>query len=220
LIGDAQDCRVLNHHEEGNLRHFETKRLIRDYRAFENEIIYPINKALPKAKKIYMAGNHEYWVECAIDNDPSKLEGIIEIENNLDLKGWEYIPYLRKKANGSVELGKYNFGKLLVIHGTYTNQYHTAKTVNAYGRSIVYGHTHDVQSFSQVTPIDIKDFHMAWSIGCLCNRSPEYMKGRANKWVNGFAVVYWDEKNGNFNLYPVVISNNHFIWNGKEYKPV
>lgn len=219
LLGDIMDCQTLNSHEQGNLRHFETKRLIGDYRALENEIIYPINKVCPKAKKIYLAGNHEQWIEFAIDKDPSKLEGIIELENNVDLKGWEYIPYLKKKGRG-IELGRYNIGKLHCIHGEYTNQYHAAKTVNAYGRSVVYGHSHTIQSHTQLTAGNISDFHIAWSIGCLCNLSPSYMKGGANKWVNGFAIVYSDEKTGNFNLYQVVIFNNKFIWNDKIYKPL
>lgn len=168
--------------------------------------------------KCHFTGNS--WVDQAIDKDPSKCEGIIEIENCIDLKGWQVIPYIQKKANGTYLRGKYQVGKLQVMHGDYTNQYHSAKTVNSVCKSIAYGHSHDIQSFSQVTANDINDTHIAWSIGCLCNLSPSYIKGRANKWVNGFAVVYSDEKTGNFNLYQVVISNNKFMFNGKTYKPV
>ena len=218
LIGDAQDMRMLNHHEltKGNVRHFESKRLIADYKDFERDVINVINDSTkPDCKRVYMYGNHEDWVNQAINKCPSMLEGVIEIENNINLSKWEIVPYIDKSGQVSI----YKIGKLAVIHGIYTNQYHSSKTASIYGKSVVYGHTHDFQSFTQVFAGNSKDYHIAQSIGCMCDMSPAYMKGKPSKWVNGFAVVYSDPKTGNFNVVPIVISNNQFVFNGRIYKP-
>ena len=37
-------------------------------------------------------------------------------------------------------------GKATFTHGLYTNQYHAKKMVDAWGESIVYGHTHDMMA--------------------------------------------------------------------------
>lgn len=218
LIGDAQDMRMLNHHEltKGNVKHFESKRLLADYKSFEEDIIDTINGSTKSdCSKVYMYGNHEEWVNHAINKCPSMLEGVIEIENNVDLSMWKIVPYRDKNEQISI----HRIGKLCVIHGAYTNDNHTKKTSQIYGKSVVYGHTHDFQAYTQVFAGGSKDYHIAQSIGCMCDLNPEYLSGKPNKWVNGFAVVYSDPKTGNFNVVPVVISNNQFVFNGKLYKP-
>ena len=142
LIGDAQDMRMLNHHEltKGNVKHFESKRLLADYKDFERDVINMINDSTkPDCKKVYMYGNHEAWVDNAINKCPSMLEGVIEIENNIDLSKWSIIPYINQDG----QIGIHKIGKLCVIHGVYTNDNHTKKTAMVYGKSVVYGHCFD-----------------------------------------------------------------------------
>lgn len=56
-----------------------------------------------------------------------------------------------------------------------------------------------------------------WSIGCLCDKSPDYAKGRPTGWQHSFAVLYVND-DGSFNLYRINIIRNRFIWDGKVWQ--
>lgn len=219
LLGDALDVSPLDPHQRKklNARAFEGKRLLRDYEGFIREILEPIEKLCPKAKKVYMGGNHEEWVYQEIDRNP-QLEGLIEPEITMRLKhrGWEWIPYLVKQASGRTIPGMYKTGKLTWTHGQYTNIYHAAKMANVYDKSVAYGHTHDVQLHTKVHAEDPSDYHTAQSIGCLCNLSPGFMWGRPNRWVHSFGVLEVRET-GLYNLYVPIIIDGKFRFDGKTY---
>jgi predicted phosphodiesterase len=207
LLGDQMDMEAASHWNENNKRVVEGKRIKKEYTMFDGDILSPIEKMLPKAEKVFLIGNHEDWVEQAIDSNPQG-EGYWEIENNLHLtkRGWKVIPLN----------GHYNFGKLTMCHGLYTNEFHAKKTVLAYGGSVLYGHTHDLQEYTMVRPVSNSEIHKGKSIGCLCNRSQKYGKNRPNKWVHAFSVVYGYEC-GWFNEYTINIVKGKFVWNGKLY---
>ena len=83
------------------------------------------------------------------------------------------------------------------------------------GCNIVYGHTHrsQVYGINMVMQKTLK----AWGLGCLCNKKPSYLRGKAGSWDHQFAVLYV-ASNGEFNLYPIDIINNRFYFNGKSYE--
>lgn len=203
--GDNLDMDEVNHWEldRGNKRGMEGKRLRRSYDNFQTEILGRLQ--LPDyCRKIFMFGNHELWLEQYIDKIP-ELEGFAEIERNIDLKDWEIIPYRQ-----TVKVGKIYFH-----HGEYTGKHHASKMVDTFERNIVYGHLHSQQSYTKVTPIDCQP-HTAISMPCACEVNPQYMKDRPSAWVNGFGVFYIHPDN-NFNIYPVISSNGHFIFQGEYY---
>jgi len=84
-----------------------------------------------------------------------------------------------------------------------------------HSKSVAYAHTHDVQLFTKSFSDDA-GFHSAQSIGCLCNKAPEFMRGRGNNWVNGFGILYVRE-DGNYNLYVPIIINGKFTYAGKTF---
>lgn len=217
LGGDALEMAPISHWEKGNgnIRKSEGKRLLRDYRDFDKQILSKLERLCPKARKVYLGGNHEIWAERVVDEFPA-LEGIVEVENALRLKdrGWEWIPYLVKQKTGGIRKGFLKIGKLTIIHGEYTNKYHANKTSETFMKSVLYAHTHDLQMITKVTVEDPNDFHTCTSIGCLCDRSPVYLWGKPNRWVHGFAIVYFQD-NGNFNTYVPVIIKGKFIYGGK-----
>lgn len=222
IMGDAIDMACVNRWESAkeNLRHFEGRRIKQEYEKFDEDILTPLEDSVSdKCKKVYLQGNHEMWIDVVIDKNPF-LEGLLELEKVLELKerGWDWIPYITKKNNGENLRGEYKMGKLTCIHGEYTTQFHTAKTVNSYDGSIVTGHLHDIQSYTKVTQNKNKSDSIGMSIGCLCNKSPLYMKGKPNKWVTAFAVVYRDSVTGDFNIYPIIIKNGKFFFEGKLYQ--
>ena len=219
ILGDALNMDSINHWEmkKGNRKHFEGKRLIEEYDNFDKDILIPLGKSIPETcEKIYMGGNHEYWVDGLTDKEPS-LSGMVEIETKLRLKerNWEWIPWITyNEEKGSYTRGIKQYGKLLAFHGQYINKYHAHKTADSYSRSCVYCHTHDIQLYTKISVDDARDYHTAQSIGCLCNVSPEYLKGRINRWVNAFGVLYVRE-DGMYNLYVPVIINGKFVFEGK-----
>jgi len=221
LLGDAMNMDSINHWEmsKGNKKHFEGKRLWKEYASFDKDILTPLEQAVPDTcEKVYMGGNHEYWVDGLTDKEPS-LEGMVELEAYLKLaeRGWEWIPWITFNAErGNYSRGMKRYGKLLVFHGQYINKYHACKTADSFSRSCAYGHTHDLQLYTKVTVDDNRGFHTAQSIGCLCNTSPEFLKGRMNRWVNAFGVLYVRD-DGNYNLYVPIIIGGKFVFAGKVF---
>lgn len=218
LIGDALEMSAVNRWkmEKGSKKFFEAKRLKEEYDGFDEEILKPIEKICKKSEKIYMGGNHEHWINDVLEK-LQQFEKMIEPEIYLRLKerNWEWVPYIVNDENG-YRRGVKQFGKLLVIHGHYTNKYHSAKTSETYSKSVAYGHTHDVQVFTKVFNDDA-GYHTAQSIGCLCKKSPEFMRGKGNNWVNGFGILYVRD-DGYFNLYVPIIIKGKFTYAGKTYE--
>lgn len=206
-LGDQMNMDAVCHWIEDKKRPLEGKRLKEEYDGM-NEILDRMEAiAGEKTEYIYFEGNHENWVEQYLDHYPN-FEGMIEVPENLHLKyrKYKWIPFNRW----------YKIGKLYFIHGYYTNKYHAEKTARAFKRSVMYGHTHQFQVYTDVSPVDLGDAHTAMSIGCLCDLNPDYWKNKPSNWTHGFGLAYiWP--NGNFNMYFIKIVDGHFIFNNKLY---
>jgi len=105
---------------------------------------------------------------------------------------------------------KYNqpltIGKVTFIHGAYHTAYHAKKHLDSYGSSIIYGHTHDVQSHSQTK---LGGTISAHSLGCVKDMSAEkneWLRGRLHNWTHAFAIVDWFT-NRDFRIEVVEIHN-------------
>lgn len=136
------------------------------------------------SKAYYLEGNHEFRMVKHLEKEPAGI-GSLEVYNLLKLKekGIIWSP-----MNKLVQVGKLYF-----THGTYFSKFHADKHVANYGRNIVYGHTHTIQSYSGMRPYDVKVPHIAQSIGCLCTINPTYMRNNPNRWVNAFYIAEIEE---------------------------
>jgi predicted phosphodiesterase len=154
-----------------------------------------------------LQGNHDERLDRFVEMAPA-FEWLLSAEKFFQFRerGIDYYP---------VREQPYKRGKLNMIHGWYANKYHAAKHLDKMSGNIVYGHVHEFQTESKVLAAMGEEI-AAWSIGCLCDKSPVYAKGRPMKWNNGFAVVYMDDL-GNFNLYPIRVINNTFLFDGQRY---
>lgn len=201
-LGDTLNFDCVSHWIEAELRDREGLRLKDDYdRA--NEIIARHRKIVGRAKIIYFIGNHEDWINHTVSKNP-QYEGMLEVENwvkNVD----QFIPF-----NEMWSIGHLNY-----IHGMWINKYHAAKHVDSFMCNLIYGHTHDVQEFTKVTPQDRHPIK-AKSIGCLCKYDMPYMKKRPSNWVNAFSIAYI-RPDGTFNEYTINIFDNHFSFCGRNY---
>lgn len=206
LGGDQLDMDMISSFNKHKPLKVEGKRLKKHYNGFEKTVLKPINDCLSNnCKKYFIIGNHERRVQWYVEEYP-QMEGYAEIENNLDLSGWEIVPF-----NQSVGIGDMRF-----IHGHYCNKYHTQKTLGVYDENIYYGHVHSAQSFSKTTPIK-NEPKEARCIGCLCNKNPEYKVDMPNSWVNEFMFFEWLD-DGRFFPHIARIIDGVSVINGTVYE--
>lgn len=134
--------------------------------------------------KRFFIGNHEAWLDqYLVAKIPEVLDGLEELGLDLSVKkllqlkerGYRTIP-----ENECLRIGEAHF-----IHGMYTNKYHAQKHLDVWRCNIYYGHTHDVQSASNVS---IYGLHHAQSLGCLRDLNARFMKGKPNNWLHAFGV--------------------------------
>lgn len=187
----------------------EGQRLLEEYDGFDYHVLQTHEEITKEdCRRVFMIGNHEERVRWYCEEHP-ELEGMIDIDRHLQLqeRGYKIIPFNEI----------YQIGKLNVIHGFYWNKYHAAKTLEAFEGNVVYAHVHNPQMYAKVSPIDRKGYHMATSIGCICNIKPDYKKNTPNFWINQFAVVEHLPATGYYSLYPITIIEGSFMWNGKLY---
>jgi predicted phosphodiesterase len=204
ILGDFMDVEALSAWDYDKKRIMEGRRYLKEVACANIELDF-----LQKHSKevIYLEGNHEDRVNRYLDKNP-EMEGLIEIPLQLDLAG-RGIKWV--KMNDLFPLGHMYF-----THGLYTNDHHAKKHLLSLGCNICYGHTHKAQMYMQ--NMAMQRPHMAYALGTLGDKNPDYMRNKPSNWINQFAVYYWNTITGNFNLYPVNVIDNKFIWEGKEYK--
>lgn len=208
LGGDILDCGCISHHNHGKPGATEGFKLLSDATELKEKVIDTIGKAVPKAKKVYIVGNHEDWLSDLEQAIPA-LEGIINVQSLLKLdKTWKVIP------QGEA----HRLGKLVFIHGDQVKGgEHSAKWATvAYEANVRFGHHHTHQIYSKITAFDTAG-HNGIAVPCLCKRNPNYGGGSPNRWSQGF---YWGYllPDGNFSDYVTVITNGQAIANGKLYR--
>jgi predicted phosphodiesterase len=210
-LGDVMDFDMISDHNKGNLRAVEGKTIMRHYNhanaAFDrHELLLG-----PKCEKVVIEGNHDYRVNRLIDSQPA-LAGMLEVPTGLllEARGWRWVPFWSEGTT-------YRIGNAEFIHGIYTNDHHAKKHVQNYGTCVFYGHTHDVQCYSQVLNGDNKTL-VGQSLGCLCKYRQAYMRGKPNKWQQAFGVFHFFP-DGFFNYYVVTVFKHRFTSpEGKVYQ--
>lgn len=207
FIGDVLDLYYISSFSKDDLKGVSRHTFQADFDLWNRELDYWCKLT---DDIVVIEGNHEYRIEKLIQRMPM-LEGAVEVGNsaNCDYKGRgiKYRRYWEKP---------YKLGHCHFIHGWFTGIHHAKKHVLRMGDNIVYGHTHDVQSFSVKTLADNHEVS-AWSIGCLTDRQPDWLKGRPSSFMHAFGVLYlWDR--GNFNLYIPRVIGNQFAFEGRMWR--
>ena len=166
-----------------------------------------IDASLDKAKckqRHFIQGNHEVWLDKFVTKHPYLPQ--YETKKALKLKErkykyWEYISHKKLK------IGKLNF-----THGDYVPIHHAKKHLSAYKENIMYGHTHDLQRF---TDTGLGGTQSAWSMGGLKDMSSDkikWLRGNLHNWNHAFAIVDFF-KNGDFKVEVVEIINGRTtVW--------
>lgn len=206
LGGDIHDFEAVSHWIADQSRTLVGGTLAQNYEGLDKIVLQPLKKAAPNAKVTYIIGNHEDWLR-QVTIIRSEFKGLVELEKHLPKE----IKIL--KLNEALHINKH----LCFIHGLYTTKYHAFQTVHAVHKSVFYGHTHDIQRYTDISPVDVSQFYTGASCGCLCSLNPSYMKNKPNRWVNGFLFLYVDTKTDEFFENQVYIVHNKFVAEGRMY---
>ena len=181
----------------------ENERISKDFAGFQKDILDTIEAILPKScKKYFMIGNHEYWIDRLIEDNP-QMEGMFELANNIKLGDYKVIPF-----NEILKIGEMSF-----IHGIYTNKYHAEKNSRIYQKMLFYGHLHTNQVYTSIAPTTSLP-KQSVGVGCLCNKNPEYMRNKPNDWLHQFLIWYMFN-DGTFVYQTPIIIHGKTVINGK-----
>tara|TARA_Y100000004_G_scaffold46150_1_gene50651 strand:+ start:548 stop:1312 length:765 start_codon:yes stop_codon:yes gene_type:complete len=157
-----------------------------------------IDKALDAVnckERHFVQGNHEVWLDDFVRKYPYMEQYTTENALRIAERGYEYHPYFRKVP---LKIGKLNF-----THGHRTSVHHAKAHLAMYKESVMYGHTHDLQRFTET---GLGGTLSAWSLGCLkdVEEDEDWLRGNLTNWNHAFAIVHFFP-NGNFNVEVVEI---------------
>ncbi len=204
LGGDMLDCGAVSHHNVGKPGRTEGFRIINDAKGLADEFLSKLPK---KAKKVYITGNHEVWLQDLEESVPG-LEGLLKLETLLPLDGYEVIEQGRE----------FNLGKLTFIHGDQisSTEMCAKNAVISYERSVRFGHYHSWSVYTKTSPIAQKLGKTGVCVPGLCTKDVPYGKGKPNKWMQGLChgVIFGD---GSYADHVSLITNGRMWANGKLY---
>jgi hypothetical protein len=209
-LGDFMEMGSVSHWDPKDAR---PRRFVPEVKAAK-ELLGRIDKALgPQCiYKRFLIGNHEDWLEQYLITRMSEVyDGIEEVGVNLrvqDFLGLKDLGYRVIPLNEILRLGELHF-----IHGFYTNIHHAKKHLEVFGCNLMYGHLHDVQSYSGVS---VKGVHESMSIGCLRLLNAPFMKGRPNNWSHAFAIIEYRIDGTYTRLVPLIVDGK-FSFYGKVF---
>ncbi len=142
-----------------------------------------LRERFPKADIVYKIGNHEdRWERYLMLKAPEVL-GIsnFQMKEILNFDKWEV---QEVKSMQNIKAGKY----LTILHG------HEVRNTGVYpARSLLQrmhscslaGHNHRTSTYGEKTSEG--KYLYSWTLGCLCDMSPEYMP--INQWNHGFGII-------------------------------
>lgn len=208
INGDLMDCWEISRyvknpdlHSSANIK-YEIERT----KGFLKELRYKF----PKARIIWIFGNHEYRWSVYIGNNARELHGLkgLSLEEQVETKE-SRIEVINSGNKESV----WQYGKLLIGHFDRVNKHsgYTAKNLlEDKSISLIQGHVHrGGSSYRRLYDRDI----VAYENFCLCDRNPTYVDHP--NWQLGFSVVYKDLESDFFYVEQHPIAE---ITNGKRVK--
>jgi hypothetical protein len=174
----------------------------------------------PKARIVYIFGNHEWRWSVFIANNARELYGLkgMTLEEQLECQELKI-----EVVNSGNKESSWLWGKLLIGHFDKVNKHsgYTPKTLlEDKSISLIQAHTHrGGSSFRRLYDRDI----VAYENFCLCDRQPTYAD-RPN-WQLGFSIVYKDTESDFFYVEPHPIIEDKIrnqltyrcFFNGKVY---
>lgn len=182
------------------------------------KILERLREIIPKAKIIYIEGNHEFRLRKYLLRSAPELYGLpgLSIPELLNLKELNIIYKPVKEGAGSFSDNWVKLGELYVGHWNKVNKHagYTAKNLlDEKGVSLLQGHTHKY-GVSARRYVDGTEL-MGVENFCLCRLDPFYLSKPS--WSQGFSVIYHKKGKKRFHAYPILFVEYKFFFGGKEY---
>ena len=201
INGDLGDFYACSRHEK------DPRRRLADELDAIRQFLFWLRSQFPKQRILYKIGNHETNLERYLMREAPVLLGVPDftIRDVLKLDAFDI------EVVESLQL--IEAGKLSIYHGHELPQGMSSPVNPARGlwmrvqETIMCGHWHRTSEHTETTGISRK-VSSCWSVGCLCDLSPDY--AIVNRWNHGFAIVDID-KTGAFEVH------NHKIIDGRVY---
>lgn len=208
ILGDFADFFAVNSHGKNPKLHLYSL-LSREVDEVKKELSR-LDRLFPRARKIFIEGNHEDRLTRFIANKAYELFGTLQLLDLLELRSrprWTFIPYQPR------QLYKILGSKLNARHKPFGPNARTSATKGMC--NLIFGHTHQIQEW-QVVSADGSAYR-AMSCGWLGDHAKQAFSYVDHcQWQHGFGLVYV-QPNGNFHFQTVHIINYKCVFNGKLY---
>lgn len=186
LDGDIADLHDFSFHAKSDLRSF-----VKAEAEMIAEFMQALRDTFPNARIIWKEGNHEVRFLRYLTSKAPELA--VALEDKLDLPGFICLLTGNPNAMARVEWVSgqriIKAGHINFLHG---HEFRGGGGVNPArwlflrtGENAICGHFHRTSEHSE--PSLSGEQRGAWSTGCLCHLSPDYL--RHNKWNHGFAWI-------------------------------
>jgi UDP-2,3-diacylglucosamine pyrophosphatase LpxH len=204
ILGDYADFYALNSHGKAP----EYQHLLQEEVSEVVLELARIKKLFPKAKRVFIEGNHEYRLGRYIANRCPDLYGVVDTKSvlELDIMGYDFVPYSpnqQYKVLGS---------KLTARHEPLSGGKHVAQnTVEKAMGSVIFGHTHRIQE-AQIVTMNGENYR-GISSGWLGNKDSDVMQyvRSHHQWALGFSIVRVLEDGTWFNQLIHIIDYKCFV---------
>lgn len=209
ILGDYADIFSLNSHGS---KDFKSPNLLMEEIEDVNKGLDELDALFPRAKKVFIQGNHEYRFERYITSNCPELFGVTEFRNLIKIherSNWKYINY------GPNQSHKVLGSKLTARHEPLASS--AKATASKALCSLTYGHIHRIEE-SHIVGLDGSN-HVCFSVGWLGDKRNDtifgYVKSH-HQWQLGFGIVYVDPKTKYFYHQKIHILDNYTcVVNGK-----
>jgi hypothetical protein len=211
ILGDFGDFyAVTGHGKSADMQHT----LLSEVESINKYLDY-FEKTFPRAKKVFIEGNHEYRLARYIEKNCPALFGVTDTPYLLKLferHNFKYIPYGPNQSHQI--LGSY----LVARHEPLASS--AKATASKALCSLVYGHIHRIEE-SHLVGLDGTN-HVCFSVGWLGDKRKDkvfnYVKGH-HQWQLGFGLVWVDRETNYFYHQKVHILDNYTcVIDGKVFK--
>ena len=176
---------------------------------FENQRLRNQKKKLYNPDIIYLEGNHEDRLTRYLQYDPT-FEGTISIPDDLNLlgRGIKWIPYREYWNHNGIGFTHIPHNAVRPVSG----KYHVHKAMDCTIKSVVYGHTHKLETACRHTP-GMDHLQQVLSTGCFFDIDPEYKHGTLTNYWKGLVLLH-NYKEGRFDIETYSTGRLRRIYNG------
>ena len=189
ILGDFFDCYSISEYPKDPLKGYHILKDELDEASGELRRLEAFVK--PKHRIIFIEGNHEFRIRRYIRKYADILSGLITTSDILRIpKHWLWVDWGPRNF--------YRCGKLIATHGSLSSKHVAAAMLSKYVASVIFGHTHRIQEFNQLTVHGER--RKAVTIGWLgdAGRAAEYIENVVD-YQHGVGLGYfWPD--GNFQL--------------------